>query len=115
MDYRSVTADVAAAGQIGVEDVAEAARQGFRSIVCNRPDGESADQTPVAAIRAEAERLGLGFAEVPVVSGAMTEADVAAMADALERLPRPMLTYCRSGARSTALVTYAEQFRRGRS
>ena len=43
-DFRRVTEDLSVAPQISVEDVAEAARQGFRLIVNNRPDGESPDR-----------------------------------------------------------------------
>ena len=60
---------------------------GFRSIMCNRPDGEAADQPPAAEIRAEAERQGLAFAHVPVVSGAITADDVADFEAALAALP----------------------------
>ena len=52
-------------------------RSGYRSIMCNRPDGEDPGQPPVAEIRAEAERLGLAFAFVPVISGGIDAGDVA--------------------------------------
>lgn len=99
MTFVEITPDYSAAPQIGVEDVTHIRDRGFRSIMCNRPDGESPDQTPVAEIRAEADRLGLGFAHVPVVSGAITHDDVSHFAEALEGLPGPVLAYCRSGAR----------------
>ncbi len=96
------------APQIGTADVSEIAAQGFRSIMCNRPDGESHDQTGVAEIRAEAERLGLGFAFVPVVSGRIEPGDVADFREALARLPEPVLAYCRSGARCQNLWMLAQ-------
>lgn len=99
MTLVEISPDYSAAPQIDVEDVARIRDRGFWAIMCNRPDGESPDQTPVAEIRAEAERLGLGFAHVPVVSGAITHNDVARFAEALDTLPGPVLAYCRSGAR----------------
>ena len=76
MSITRVSPDYSASPQIGREDVAEIAAMGYQAIMCNRPDGEAADQPAAAEIRAEAERLGLAFAHVPVVSGAITGADV---------------------------------------
>ena len=56
-------------------------------------------QPPVAEIRAEAERLGLAFAFVPVVSGGIDAEDVADFRAAVAELPAPVLAYCRSGTR----------------
>jgi uncharacterized protein (TIGR01244 family) len=104
-----VSPDYSASPQITREEVAEIAAMGFRSIMCNRPDGEAADQTPAAEIAAEAERQGLAFAHVPVVSGAITADDVADFEAALAALPAPVLAYCRSGARSRNLWMLARR------
>ena len=77
MTITEITPDYSVAPQIEPGDVAGIAALGFRAIMCNRPDGEGrAGQTPVAEIRAEAERLGLGFAFVPVVLGRIEEENV---------------------------------------
>ncbi len=94
--------------QIGAEDVAEIAARGFRSIMCNRPDGEDPQQTEAADIRAEAERLGLAFAFVPVISGEILPEDVDDFGEALDGLPGPVLAYCRSGARCQNLWMMAQ-------
>ena len=47
MTPQIITDDFIVAPQITLQDVAEIASSGFRSVICNRPDGESADQTPV--------------------------------------------------------------------
>jgi sulfide:quinone oxidoreductase len=77
MAITEITPTYSVSPQIRPEEVADIAALGFRSILCNRPDGESDDQTPVAAVRAEAERLGLAFAYVPVISGQIDADDVA--------------------------------------
>ncbi len=108
MTPTQVTPDFSVSAQILPEDVAEAAALGFRSIMSNRPDGEAPGQPETAAIRAEAERLGLTFVHVPVVSGAITEANVDDFAAALAELPTPVLAYCRSGTRSRNLWQLAQ-------
>ena len=43
-----LTDAIAVAGQLYRGDYADLARQGFRTIVNNRPDGEDPDQMPAA-------------------------------------------------------------------
>ena len=107
MPITRVSPDYSASPQIGRGDVAGIAALGYRSILCNRPDGETPDQTAADDIRAEAERQGLAFAYVPVVSGAITTDDVADFKAALAALPAPVLAYCRSGARCQNLWNLA--------
>jgi len=109
MAITEITPAYSVSPQIAPGDVAGIKALGFRAILCNRPDGESADQTPVAAVRAEAERLGLAFAYVPVVSGQIDAGNVADFRVALARLPKPVLAYCRSGARCQNLWLLAER------
>jgi uncharacterized protein (TIGR01244 family) len=104
-----ITPDYSVAPQITRDDVADIAARGFRAIMCNRPDGESLDQTPEAAIRTEAERLGLAFASVPVVSGSIYAEDVEDFKAALAELPAPVLAYCRSGSRCRNLWALAHR------
>ena len=89
--------------QIAPGDVGQIAASGFRSVICNRPDGESPDQAPYALIEAEVRKAGLEFRHIPVVSGAMTQDDVDAMAAALREMPAPVFAYCRSGTRCGVL------------
>src|SRR5271167_518690 len=93
--------DLSASAQLSLADVAEAKVAGFRSILCDRPDGEAADQPLFAAIAGEAARLGLESRYVPIVSGKMTDGDVAAFRAAVSELPKPILAYCGSGKRVT--------------
>src|SRR3546814_3223023 len=98
------SSDVCSSDLIDPADVVALAASGFRSIVCNRPDGEEAGQPTAAAIAAAAEAHGLRFVHIPVMSGGIDEGDVATMARALADLPAPVLAYCRSGARSEQLA-----------
>jgi sulfide:quinone oxidoreductase len=107
MTFKQLDDGIAVSPQLSLADVGRAAREGYRSIISNRPDGEEAGQPKAAAIQAEAERHGLAFAHVPIVSGKAGDADGDAMAHALATLPKPILAYCRSGARSTTLWALA--------
>jgi sulfide:quinone oxidoreductase len=109
MKITELTPDYSVSPQIAPADVAEIAGLGFRSIVCNRPDGEGPDQPAAAEIAAAAERQGLAFADLPVVSGQITEADVADFRAALAELPTPVLAFGRSGTRSQNLGVLAHR------
>ena len=107
MEVKSLNANISVSPQISAAEVAEIAERGFKSIICNRPDGEEQGQPSSEEIGAAARTHGLGFAYVPAISGAMTPSDGEAMARALASLPAPVLAYCRSGARSTKLYDMA--------
>ena len=102
--------NIAVSDQIYPEDVLELSDLGVRSIICNRPDMESEpDQPDANSIRQASENLGIEFAFHPVESNVQTEQDASGMAKYLCKLPKPIIAYCRSGGRSTALIGLAEQ------
>lgn len=103
MDLRQITEDFAVSPQIAVADVPAIAAAGFRTIMCNRPDGEETGQPDCAAIAEAAAAAGLEFRAVPFTAATMTEADVAAFGKALAECPKPMLAFCRTGTRSTMM------------
>ena len=107
MKPRRLSATVSASPQITPDDVGEAARLGFRSVIDNRPDGEEPGQPSAERIRAAAEVNGLAFAHIPVRPGAFDDADVSRMAEAFAALPDPVLAYCRTGNRSASLWALA--------
>jgi uncharacterized protein (TIGR01244 family) len=103
MIAKHVTDDFSVAEQITADDVDELAAAGFKSIICNRPDGESYGQPPRYEVEAVAQDQAMEFRYIPVVSGQLTMEDIAAMSSALDELPKPVLAYCRSGTRSIQL------------
>jgi uncharacterized protein (TIGR01244 family) len=104
----AVAADVCVAPQLTPEAMAEAARSGFKSVINNRPDFEHGPAQPTnAAIAAAAQAAGLQYRFLPVAGGYQSPEQVAAMARLLEELPRPLLMFCRSGARSGRLYQLA--------
>jgi uncharacterized protein (TIGR01244 family) len=109
LPIRPIAPDVCVAPQLTPEAMAEAARAGFRSVVNNRPDFEHGpDQPTSAAIEAAARAAGLEYRFLPVESAYQTPEQVEAFARLLEELPRPLLVFCRSGARSTRLFVQAQ-------
>lgn len=102
MDIRKIDDQYSVTGQISVDDLDQIKAMGFKSIVCHRPDGEEDGQPLFADIAQRAQELGLSIAHVPVGRQGVDAEAVSGMVDALDEFDRPMLGYCRSGARSTA-------------
>lgn len=103
MDIRTLTSGLAVSPQITPEDIPAIRAAGFRTIFCNRPDGEDADQPAFADIAAAAREAGLVADYIPVVSGSLSDADVSAFGAALRTAEGPVFAYCRSGTRVAML------------
>ena len=69
MDIRKISKELAVSPQIAAADVAAIAGAGYRSIICNRPDGEGNDQPLFHEIEEAARAAGLGAHYLPVESG----------------------------------------------
>src|SRR5688572_1932497 len=98
--------EIAVAPQLGPAAMAAAAAAGFRSVINNRPDFEGGPEQPTsAAVEAAARAAGLEYVYLPVASAFQTPEQAQAMAELMRRLPKPVLAFCRSGARSTRLYS----------
>lgn len=107
MNAQVISSDFAVAPQIAPRDVAYYAKKGFRAIICNRPDGEAADQPLADDIRYAATSRGLRFAYMPVAPTGVEARHVETFRKTLAALPKPVLAYCRTGGRSAALWAFS--------
>jgi uncharacterized protein (TIGR01244 family) len=98
--------------QLAPEDMPGVAASGVRSIINNRPDGEGGAAQPSSLqLEAAARAAGLEYRYLPVAASAdaHSDADARKMAELVERLPHPVMAFCRTGRRSAAL------YRKGKS
>lgn len=111
-DFRRLTETIMASPQIGVDDVAAAKALGVTLLINNRPEGESEDQVPGAAIEAAARDAGLAYIAIPITHAGFSQPQVDAMRAALDSAAGgKVLAYCRSGTRSTLLWALAQSAR----
>jgi uncharacterized protein (TIGR01244 family) len=109
VSLQPIAQDVYAAPQLTPEAMAAAAEAGFKAVMNNRPDMEGGPEQPAsAAIEAAAKAAGLAYAYLPVSGGYQSPEEIARCAELLKSLPRPLLMFCRSGARSTRLFMQAQ-------
>lgn len=98
-EFRRVTPEFAVAGQLELADIARAAAEGYKVIVCNRPEGEDPGQPTEAEIKAAIQAAGLAYKSLPY-TGATPPGVVGETAELLEETNGPVLAYCRTGRRS---------------
>lgn len=108
MDIRKIDDGLSVSPQIALEDLKALAAQGFRAVMCNRPDGEDGGQPTFEEIARAARAAGLEASHVPVTSGMVRDEDADAFGKAMNTLPGPVLAYCRTGTRSAMLWSLSE-------
>ncbi|MBC7996228.1 MAG: TIGR01244 family phosphatase [Rhizobacter sp.] len=105
---QQLSPEVCVAPQLDPTAMAWAAQNGFKSVINNRPDHEGGpDQPTHAQMEAAALAAGLRYAFLPVNPAVQTPQEIARMAELLAELPKPILAFCRSGARSGKLYRAA--------
>jgi len=102
-DLKQLDPALAVTGQITPSDVRELAAFGYRSIICNRPDGEEVDQPDWQSIASAAAQAGLEARHIPVGGDFTVQDQLAEFSHALADMPAPILAYCRTGNRSSQL------------
>ena len=108
MKIVQLTPSLSVSDQIEPQNLETVRVQGFKSLINNRPDGEAERQLTSAALAEAAARLGIAYRHLPVVSGKVTDGDVASFSAALDELEGPVLAFCRTGTRSTTLWALSE-------
>ncbi len=103
MDIKALTAELSVAPQITTTDMRAIADAGFRAVICNRPDGESADQPVYDELARAAQAHGLEIRHLPAESGKVTDEQGRAFGRLMNELPKPVLAFCRTGMRSTTM------------
>ncbi len=103
MDIRQLMPELSVTPQITTADIAELKQAGYRAIICNRPDGEGSDQPLFAEIAFAAQAAGIEAHYLPAESGKVSDEQGVAFGQLFNRLPKPVLAYCRTGMRSTTM------------
>ena len=103
-----LTNKVSVAGQMNAAKFSQLMRQGFKSVIVNRPDQEIGNVVKVSELRNIAEKSQISVIYQPVNSGKISQTDILEFAKYYNELPKPILMICRSGARSSALFHQAK-------
>ncbi|MCF7768996.1 bifunctional protein tyrosine phosphatase family protein/NAD(P)/FAD-dependent oxidoreductase [Achromobacter pulmonis] len=103
MDIRPLTDVLSVSAQISALDLQSLREAGFKSIICNRPDGEGADQPNFGEIQRAAMAAGIEARYLPAESGKVSDEQGSTFGALMQELPKPVLAFCRTGMRSTTM------------
>lgn len=104
----ALSSAVSTAGQMNADKFSGLLKQGFKSVIVNRPDDETGNTVTVSELRNIAEKAHVSVIYQPVTSGKISQTDIAEFAKYYQELPKPILMICRSGTRSAALFNQAK-------
>ena len=103
-----LNAQVSVAGQMTTDKFQQLIKDGFKSVIVNRPDQEQGNTVSVAQLRQIAEQSQVSVIYQPILSGKISQTDVIEFAKYYNELPKPILMVCRSGSRSSILFNQAK-------
>ena len=99
MQIYKVTEEFTVSGQISATDVALIKASGFKTIMCNRPDGEEFGQPTAAIIKKAAEDHEMKFFYLPLGRTAISNELLEGFRGVVNGENGPVFAYCRSGNR----------------
>ena len=105
---KTLNAQVSIAGQMTTDKFQQLIKDGFKSVIVNRPDQEQGNTVSVAQLRQIAEQSQVSVIYQPILSGKISQTDVIEFAKYYNELPKPILMVCRSGSRSSILFNQAK-------
>ncbi|MEG0197876.1 MAG: sulfur transferase domain-containing protein [Acinetobacter sp.] len=105
---KTLNAQVSVAGQMTTDKFQQLIKDGFKSVIVNRPDQEQGNTVSVAQLRQIAEQSQVSVIYQPILSGKISQTDVIEFAKYYNELPKPILMVCRSGSRSSILFNQAK-------
>ena len=109
MLLRTLTPNLSLADQLTEDDLAEVIAQGYKTVICNRPDEEGDAHLNAQQAKAVLQAAGVEFHYLPVNGAAITYQDVIDHHDLLDQAEGPVLTYCRTGTRCAKLWALAQE------
>lgn len=105
---KTLNAQVSVAGQMTTDKFQQLIKDGFKSVIVNRPDQEQGNTVSVTQLRQIAEQSQVSVIYQPILSGKISQTDVIEFAKYYNELPKPILMVCRSGSRSSILFNQAK-------
>ena len=103
MQINKIDDDISVSPQIVSTDIPVIAQAGFKTIICNRPDGEESGQPIYSEIEDAAKEAGIKIIYQPLNGKQVTDEDANLFGNLLNSAEKPVFAYCRTGTRCTVL------------
>ncbi|SEK40977.1 beta-lactamase hydrolase domain-containing protein [Pacificibacter marinus] len=105
MQVRRINGMFSIANQVEAQNIESLVHAGYKTLICNRPDGETGDFDAFAKIAEMAKRYGIKAVYLPIEAVGASPEDQNAFDELILDCPKPIVAYCRSGTRPATLWT----------
>ena len=112
MEGTKLSEDVTVTGQVTPEQIQQAAKEGFRSVLNLRAPEE---EGVLAEEKAISEKAGLSYVNIPVRKTEISDELTTRILSEIDGLPKPTLIHCASGMRAGAMAFMHMATRQGMS
>ena len=106
---RALSENLTVSGQLDDKTFQLLLKQGFKSVIVNRPDQEMGNNVSVSQLRNIAEQSHVSVIYQPIENGKITQTDIIEFSKYYNELPKPILMICKSGQRSSELFNEARK------
>jgi len=108
MEIRRISETYSVSPQIEPGDIPAIAAAGFKTVLCNRPDGENPPALYMAEIQAAVEASGLVFEDNPFDQSTFGPDAIAKQKALLDTADAPVFAYCASGTRCSMVWAFTQ-------
>lgn len=106
---QALSENLTVSGQLDNKTFQLLLKQGFKSVIVNRPDQEMGNNVSVSQLRNIAEQSHVSVIYQPIENGKITQTDIIEFSKYYNELPKPILMICKSGQRSSELFNEARK------
>lgn len=106
---QALSENLTVSGQLDSKTFQLLLKQGFKSVIVNRPDQEMGNNVSVSQLRNIAEQSHVSVIYQPIENGKITQTDIIEFSKYYNELPKPILMICKSGQRSSELFNEARK------
>lgn len=110
-----VPGQLAVTAQPMPEDLGLLEKQGYKTLISNRPDNEQEGQPTAEQMRTAAEKHHLTYIHIPVTLDSISRAKIDAFRESLKGAQPPTIAHCGSGKRAYLLWAAGEVLYHGRA
>ncbi len=103
-DAKKITDEVTVGGQPAKDDLAQIAKDGFKTVINFREDGEENQPMRPTEEQKLVESLGMTYLSLPVSMNDLGPETVDNFREKFKQLPKPAYAHCASGKRAGAMV-----------
>jgi uncharacterized protein (TIGR01244 family) len=107
---KKVSDDLSAAGQLTSEELKQAAKEGFKSVLNLRSPDEAGF---LSDEQQQAQAAGLQYANIPLKPSEANQEQTELAIQEIENLPKPILIHCAAGARAGGIALIANAISEG--